>query len=220
MPALVVSIDGPDFSGKSTIANLLVELLRRNNKDVVFKRTEVPSILSTGFFTKILRNSADNVSSNVFALTYAADHLHHYETVIKPLKESKERFVIIQERSLLSTYIYQNLIGKTDLNWLKSINKFDKNIPDLTLILKVLANEIIKRGQLEKRDHDKFETPEHLEEELKVYYNLPNELVNEFHVEYIDAGDDPEGVAERCAKRIQKEINEKKYDVTRVTEST
>ena len=209
MPALVISIDGPDFSGKSTIANLLVEILRRGNKNIVFKRTEVPSTLSTGFFTKILRNSADHVSSSVFALTYAADHLHHYETVIKSLKESNEKSVIIQERSLLSTYIYQSLIGKTELEWLRKINKLDKNIPDLTLVLKVLADEIMKRSQLEKRDHDKFETPQHLEEELKIYYNLPEELVKEFNIEYIDAGDDPEDIAERCAKRIQKEIDEK-----------
>ena len=209
MPALVISMDGPDFSGKSTIANLLVEILRRSNKNIIFKRTEVPSTLSTGFFTKILRNSSDNVSSNVFALTYATDHLHHYETAIKPLEESKENYVVIQERSLLSTYIYQSLIGKTDLKWLKEINKFDKNIPDMTLVLKVLSNEIIKRSQLEKREFDKFETPEHLEEELKVYYNLPEELAKEFHIEYIDANDTPEEIAERCAKRIQNEIDAK-----------
>ena len=209
MPALVVSIDGPDFSGKSTIANLLVEILRKNNKNILFKRTEVPSTLTTGFFTKILRNSADRISSNVFALTYATDHLHHFETVIKPLKESKENYVIIQERSLLSTYIYQSLIGKTDLKWLKEINKFDKNIPDLTFVLKILANEIIKRSQLEKKEFDKFETPQHLEEELKMYYSLPSDMVREFNVEYIDANDFPEDIAERCAKRIQKEINKK-----------
>lgn len=211
MPALVVSIDGPDLSGKTTIANLLVEILRRNNKDkdIIFKRTEVPSTLTTGFFTKILRNSADNVSSSVFALAYAADHLHHYETVVKSLKEEKENYVVIQERSLLSTFIYQSLIGKTDLDWIRKINKFDKNIPDLTLILKVLTGEIIKRSRLEKRDHDKFETPQHLEDEVKIYYNLPEELVKEFNVEYIDANDAPEDIAERCAKRIQKKIDEK-----------
>lgn len=209
MPALVVSIDGPDFSGKSTIANLLVETLRRNNKNIIFKRTEVPSTLTTGFFTKILRNSSNDISSNVFALAYAADHLHHYETVIKPLKKANENYVVIQERSLLSTYIYQSLIGKTDLKWLRAINKFDENIPNLTLVLKVLANEIIKRSQLEKREFDKFETPQHLEEELKVYYNLPEELVKEFNVEYIDANDTPDDIAERCAKRIQKDIDGK-----------
>lgn len=206
MPALIVSIDGPDFSGKSTIANLLVEVLRKSDKNVIFKRTEVPSMLTTGSFTKILRNSSDNVPSTVFALAYAADHMHHYEAIIKPMKDSKENFVIIQERSLLSTYIYQGLIGKTDLKWVREINKFDKNIPDLTLILNVPENEIMKRSQLEKRGFDKFETSEHLKKELDVYYKLPIELVKEFNVEYIEAGDDPEVVANRCAERIQKEI--------------
>ena len=209
MQALVISLEGPDFSGKSTIANLLVELLRKNNKNVIFKRTEVPSVLTTGFSIKILRNSSDNVSSNVFALSYATDHLHHYETVIKPLKESDRNFVVIQERSLLSTYTYQSLIGKTDLKWLREINKFDKNIPDLTLVLKLSLNEILKRSQLEKRDFDKFETSEHLEKELKIYYDLPEDFVKEFNVEYIEAEDDPEIIAERCAKRIQKEIDAK-----------
>lgn len=209
MPALVISIDGPDFSGKSTIANLLVENLRKNNEDIIFKRTEVPSTLSTGFFTKILRNSADNISSSVFALAYATDHLHHYETVIKPLKESDKNFVVIQERSLLSTYIYQSLIGKTDRNWLKDINKLDRNIPDLTILLKISLDELLKRSQLEKRDFDKFETPEHLEKELKVYYNLPEELTKEFNVEYIESDGSAEELAERCARRIQKKIDEK-----------
>ncbi|MBI2547279.1 MAG: hypothetical protein HYW23_02425 [Candidatus Aenigmarchaeota archaeon] len=209
MPAIVISIDGPDFSGKSTIANLLVEVLRKSNKNIIFKRTELPSILTTGAFTKILRNSMDHVSSEVFALAYAADHVHHYETVIKPVKESKENFAVIQERSLLSTYIYQSLIGKTDLKWLREINRFDKNVPDLTLVLKVPAEEIHKRSQLEKRGFDKFETTEHLDKELSVYYNLPQDMVEEFNVEYIDAGGDAENVARACAERIQKEIQSK-----------
>ena len=209
MPALVISVDGPDFSGKSTIANLLVEALRKKNKDIIFKRTEVPSNLTTGFSIKVLRNSSDHVSSNVFALSYATDHLHHYETVIKPLKESKENFVIIQERSLLTTFIYQSLIGKTDLKWAREINKFDKNIPDLTLVFKISLNELLKRSQIEKRDFDKFETPEYLDKETKIIYNLPKDFVKEFNVEYLEAEGDPENTVERCVQRIQKEIDKK-----------
>ncbi len=209
MPVIIISIDGPDFSGKSTIANLLIEELRKDNKGIIFKRTEIPSALSTGFFTKILRNSSDHVSSNVFALAYATDHLHHYETVIKPLKNSKENFVVIQERSLLSTYIYQSIIGNTDSNWVRNLNKFDENMPDLTLVLKVADSEIYKRGQVEKREFDKFETREHLEKELKVYYNIPKELAEEFNVEYLDASGSPEEVVDRCVRIIQKAIDEK-----------
>ena len=207
MPALIVAIEGPDFSGKSTIANLLVEILRKNNKSIFFKRTEIPSTLTTGFFTKILRNSADDVSSEVFSLAYAADQLNHYQTVIKPLKESKERYVVIQERSLLSTFLYQSIIGKSEMNWVKEINRFDKNIPDLTIVLKLNLEEILKRSSLEKRDFDKFEVKKHLEEEVKAYNNPPAELARQFNIKYIDADTDPEDIAKRCGEIIQKEID-------------
>ena len=209
MPVLVVSIDGTDFSGKTTIANLVVELLRQMNKEktVQFKRTEVPSGFVTGTFTKILRNSVDKIPSEVFALVYAADHLFHYNHYIKKLEEHNEKFVVIQERSLLSTYIYQGILGDIDLNWLKEINKFDINIPKLTLILKVPIEEILKRKALENRQFDRFEREEHLRQQVEAYYNLPPELVKQFNVEYIDATGTPLSIAERCAERIQKEID-------------
>jgi len=207
MPALIVAVEGPDFSGKSTIANLLVEILRKNNKNIFFKRTEIPSTLTTGFFTKILRNSADDISSEVFSLAYAADQLNHYQIVIKPLKESKERYVVIQERSLLSTFLYQSIIGKSEMNWVKEINKFDKNIPDLTIVLKLDLDEILKRSSLEKKDFDKFEVKKHLEEEVKAYNNPPAELARQFSIRYVDADTDPENIAKRCGEIIQKEID-------------
>ena len=209
MSVFVVSIDGTDFSGKTTIANLIIELLRQMNKGktVQFKRTEVPSGFVTGAFTKILRNSADRIPAQVFALAYASDHLFHYNHYIKPLEEHKDRFVIIQERSLLSSYIYQGMLGNIDLKWLKEINRFDRNIPHLSLILKVPIGEILNRKALENRQFDKFEETEHLKRQIEAYYNLPSELVKEFNVEYIDATGTPVSIAERCAKRIQKEID-------------
>ena len=209
MPSLIVSIDGPEFCGKTTIANLLIEILRHRNKNkkIIFKRTELPSSSVTGYFTDILRNSNDAVSSKVFALLYALDHLNHFQQVIEPIKASKENFVIIQERSLLTSYVYQGLIGDVDFTWLKEINKFDKNIPDLSLILKVDINELLRRKGLENKNFDKFEVKEHLEKQIKTYYNLPADLVKQFHVEYIDTNDEPLTVAEKCAERIQKEID-------------
>jgi len=208
MPALIVSIDGTDFSGKTTIANLLLELLREKNrnKKIFFKRAVLPSNLITGSFTKILRNSADDISPHIFSLCYALDHLHHYEKEILPLKEAKDFFVVIQERSLLSIFIYEGIIDNVDFEWLKEINKFDKNYPNLTLILKVDIEELIKRKKIENRQFDKFETTEHLEKQSKIYYNLPKDLVKMFNVEYVDANLAPIEVAELCAQRIQKEI--------------
>jgi len=208
MPALVFSIDGPDFTGKTTIANLLVEVLRErfHDKDIFFKRTELPSNLLTGIFTKILRNSSDKISSRVFALCYALDHLHHYENYIKPLKESKQKFVVIQERSLLSTWIYQGIVGDVNLDWLKEINKFDKNFPDMTLVLRVDEKELRKRKNMEKRNFDKFEVEEHWKKIIEAYYNLPVNLRKQFKVEYVEANDNPMAITKRCADILEKKI--------------
>lgn len=210
MPVFVVSLDGTDFSGKTTIANLVVELLRQMNKGrhIQFKRTEVPSRFITGSFTSILRSSQDNVPSEVFALAYAADHLFHYHHTIKPLERHMDRFVIVQERSLLTTYVYQALIGNVDLEWLKEINKFDQNIPRLTLVLKVPFDELLKRKSMDRRQYDQFEREDHLRKQTEAYYNLPPELVKMFNIEYVDANDTPINIAERAAQRIQEEIDE------------
>ncbi len=206
MPAIIVSIDGTDFSGKTTISNLLLELLRDRHKSIVFKKTALPSELITGSFTKILRNSADPVSSRSFALAYALDHLHHFETMIKKARESRHNVVIVQERSLLSSLIYQGILGDVDISWLREINKYDDNYPDLTLILKVSLEEIMKRKGLENRQFDKFEADEHIKRQIKAYYDMPKDLVKMFNVEYIDANRDTFSVAKKCADRVGVEI--------------
>jgi len=206
MPAFIVSIDGTDFSGKTTIANIVTELLREKNKAYEVKRTEVPSSMITGSFTDILRSSVEHVPPEVFALVYAADHLFHYEHSIKPLQQSEEKFVVVQERSLLSSYIYQGIIGKVDFSWLEEINKLDKNIPQLTLIIKTPPEELLKRKSLDRRMFDKFEAEEHLKKQIDIYYNLPSELVQKFNVKYIDGNADAMIVAQRCVDVIQKEL--------------
>lgn len=211
MPAFVVSIDGTDFSGKTTVANLIIEYLRPilRNSDVSVKKTELPSSLITGSFTKILRNSADEVSQKVFALAYALDHLHHYESFIRPLEKSDRMHVVIQERSLLTTLLYQGIIGTVDFKWLRTINSFDLNIPHLTLILKVPGEEILKRKAIENssRGFDKFENVDFLKKELKTYYNLPKNLETEFHVKYVDIdNEEARSIAQRCAHIIAAEV--------------
>jgi len=207
MPALIVAIEVADFAGKTTIANLMVEILRKNNKNIFFKRTSGPSQLITGVFPRILANSSSNVSSEVFSLAFATDFLHKYETVIKPLKEAKENYVIIEDRCILSTIIYKSLIGKANIEWIREVNKFTKYLPDITLILKLNIDEILKRSTLEKKDFDKFETKRHLEDEVIIYNNLTPELVKEFKIQYIDANKDPERISKECSDIIQKEIN-------------
>lgn len=155
----VCSIDGPDFSGKTTVASLIVERLVTDFPQKIILKTQLPSNLITGAFTKILRNSKDPVSPEVLALVYAADHLHHYQTFIKKNcnGSSSNGAIIVQERSLLTTFIYQAIMGNVDMKWLEEINKYDKNIPDLQIILKVKnINSLVTK----KEGHAPPEVPE------------------------------------------------------------
>lgn len=209
MPVHVFSIDGPDFVGKTTIANLLIEKLRRiyRGKNVIFKKTQVPSGLVTGSFTSILRNSADETDSRVFALCYALDHLHHYQQVIQPFETVNENYVFIQERSLLTTYVYQGIIGQVGFEWLDEINKFMKNIPRISIILKLNTEEIKNRKSLGRRMFDRFESVDHLDSQTRIFYDIPKNLVDKFNVVYVDADGDADIVADRCASVIQNELD-------------
>lgn len=203
----VCSIDGPDFCGKTTVASLTVEALRREFPDHLIKRTHLPSDLITGAFTKILRNSADTVSDEVFALAYAADHLHHDRVFVDKLRKHAHS-ILVQERSLLTTLIYHSLIGRVDMKWVREINRYDTNIPDMQIILKVDIDELVKRKKLGQRDFDRFETEAHLKKQTDAYYNLPTELQKEFNVKLLEANGSPDEVAAGCAALIKQKINQ------------
>ncbi len=205
----VCSIDGPDFCGKTTIANLVVEELRRHFPERLIKRTHLPSDLITGAFTKILRNSADAVSDEVFALAYAADHLHHDRVFVEKLRKHDRNAILVQERSLLTTLIYHGIIGHVDMKWVREINRYDTNIPDMQIILKVNVGELLKRKSVDQRDFDRFETEAHLKRQTDTYYNLPEGLRSEFNVELLEADGSPEEVAVECASLIRQKLTTK-----------
>ncbi len=207
MPVIVISIDGPDFCGKTTVANIVVEALREKYKNLDLQRTELPSHFISGAYTQILRSVVEKVPAEVFALAYAADHLFHYINSIKPLEQDKENHVVIQERSLLTTYIYQGILGKVDTKWLDEINKFNRNIPKLTIVLKLPIEVIKQRKSLDRRYFDKFESDDHVKKQAETFYNLPDELVKKFNVMYVDANTDVNTVAKRCLELIEKEID-------------
>ena len=176
----IISLEGPDFSGKSTLATSLVMKLR--SKGMRVERMELPSRLITGIFTELLRNSKDKVDPRVFALVYAADHLHHYISI----KDKNDVDFLILERSVLSYFIYEGLVLGVDMDWLKDLNKFNKLIPDMTAIVKVPVEELIKRKRLRVGLSDSFEKEEFIKKVANHYYNLPDWLKSELNVRYFE----------------------------------
>lgn len=214
MSVFIASIDGPDFTGKTTISALLIEELRSYFRgEVIIRHSVLPSSMVTGAFTKILRAMRDEVSPEVFSLAYALDHLHHNQTVIKQLVEDPRKNLMILERSLLTTMIYQAQIQGADMDWIWEINKYVKYLPDISIILTVNFDELLKRKQVERRDFDQFETDESLKKQVELYANISDELKKKFNVYPIDCtSNDLERIVKRASYQIIKmfEENQKK----------
>lgn len=192
----LLCLEGPDFSGKTTLATTI--LLKLRDQKLKVERTELPSRMVTGIMTDVLRNSRDQVDPRVFALTYAADHLHHYLNFTK----NNGCDVVIMERSLLSSIVYQSLAGKVDLDWLLEINKFNQTRPDLTAIVKTPVKELIRRKKIRIGLEDEFEKTRFIKQVAKHYYDLPANLVKEFRVQYMDFDTDVEKIADRIISQM------------------
>jgi thymidylate kinase len=193
----VVSLEGPDFSGKSTLATALLMKLREKGLSV--ERTELPSRLVTGHFTDILRNSKDKVDPAVFALTYAADHLHHFNT----MKGKKQADVLILERSSLSYFVYQGLVLGVNIDWLRELNKFNGMKPNLTVIVKTPYKELLRRKNIRLGSEDKFEEDAFLKKVNESFMNLPEWMVSEYNVKYFEY-EDNSIIVNKIAELIKK----------------
>ncbi|MBR9680624.1 MAG: hypothetical protein GOU98_02250 [Candidatus Altiarchaeota archaeon] len=185
-----ISLEGPDFSGKSTLSTALVMKFREEGKKV--ERMELPSRLVTGIFTELLRNSKDKIDPKVFALVYSADHLHHHLTT-KNLKGSD---LLILERSVISLYVYQSMVLGVDEDWIKELNIYNQTIPDLTVIIKIPAEELIRRSKIRVGLEDAFEKEDFMKKVIDKYYNLPDWIIKKYNVKYLEWENLPKSVEE------------------------
>ncbi len=198
---IIVSIEGPDFSGKSTIATALLMKLREQGLKA--ERTALPSRLITGMFADLLRNSKDKISPEVFSLVYAADHLHHYLSS----KDKPKTDILILERSSLSYYVYEGMVLGVDMDWLKELNKFNGMKPNLTIIPKTPYKELLRRKGIRLGSEDIFEADDFLKKVSTSFYDLPDWIKNEYNVEYLEYKE----VNEMTDEIIQKVLSLLKY---------
>lgn len=176
----IISLEGPDFSGKSTLSTAMVIKFREAGKRV--ERMELPSRLVTGIFTELLRNSRDKIDPRVFALVYSADHLHHHLSI----KDKNASDLVILERSVVSLLVYQSMVLGVDEDWIRELNKFNQTVPDMTVIVKVPEDELIRRSKIRVGIKDSFEKEDFMRKVIRAYYDLPQWIIDKYHVKYLE----------------------------------
>lgn len=145
MKGLFITLEGPDGSGKSTIARFLADHLKDKGYDVVTTREPGGTKISEDIRDIILDNNNTNMSYVTEALLYAASRAQHVSQKIRPAIESGK--VIICERFVLSSLVYQGIARGLGIEKIKEINDFAIQgvDPDLILFFDIAPDIALKR---------------------------------------------------------------------------
>ncbi len=151
---LFIVLEGPDKSGKSTQARLLVEDLKAAGHDVVHTR-EPGGTSFAEEVRSILLDPKHAVTPLAELLLYEAARAQHTEELLRPaLAEGK---IVICERYILSTVVYQGYGRGIDLEVVDAANRLATGglITDLTFVFEIPDSEFSTRDA--QRPHDRLE---------------------------------------------------------------
>lgn len=149
---MLITIDGSDFSGKTTQVSLLKnELMKKYPNKIVVTRepggVEISEKIRT-FYMDNAENFTTPISELLIMLAARAEHLK--QLILPAIKDKK---IIICDRFIDSTFVYQGYLHGI----IKTVKKFNKLLmtectgsdftPDLTIFLNISIKEICKRAE-------------------------------------------------------------------------
>jgi dTMP kinase len=160
MAGKFITFEGGEGAGKSTQAALLARRLSSMGIGVLLTREPGGSPGAEIIRHVLLSGAARRFGPDAEALLFAAARADHLDTAIKPALRSGQW--VICDRFLDSTRVYQGLVGKVDLPFIKGLEKLTVGAasPDLTLILDLPAEIGLARAHARRGDTvaDRFET--------------------------------------------------------------
>ena len=150
MKGYFITFEGPDGSGKTTVATAVCEELKKRGYEVIHTREPGGIGISEKIRSIILDPENTMMDAKTEALLYAASRRQHLvEKVFPAVKEGK---IVICERFLDSSLAYQGYGRQLGFDEVLEINLFaiDRTYPDLTIYLDV--DEQVGLDRLSDRD--------------------------------------------------------------------
>ena len=145
---LFVTLEGPDGSGKSTIAPLLAKRLIDDGVDLVLTREPGGVKISEDIRSIILDPKNITMDAKTEALLYAAARRQHLiEKVLPALTDGK---LVLCERFIDSSLAYQGY----DLNMFA----IEEHMPDLTIYFDIDEKTGLERIEKHRKDKDRLDS--------------------------------------------------------------
>lgn len=148
---LFVVLEGPDKSGKSTQARMLVESLRARGLDVLHTR-EPGGTAAAEAIRRVLLDPTLTVSPTAELFLYEASRAQHTDEVLRPaLAEGK---VVVCERYTMSTDAYQGVARGLGLSVTGPLNRSATRglKPALTVVIDIPDGEFGDRDKARELD--------------------------------------------------------------------
>jgi len=132
---LFIVLEGPDGTGKSTLAKLLVADLKRMGHDVITTREPGGTPLGKRIRELILNSKGPNLGNCSEILLYAADRAQNVSEIVQPALAQGR--VVLAERYVDSSLAYQGYGLGWDLEAIRSVNEIATGglRPHLTILL-------------------------------------------------------------------------------------
>ena len=145
-----IVFEGPDRSGKSTQAKLLVKWLKEKKRKTVLTREPGGTKLSEDI-RKILLNPHSDISSMSELMLYEASRAQHTSDIILPALKKGQ--VVISDRFTLASIAYQGYGRKIPIKTVETLNHIATSglKPDITVIMNIPDRIFNERERAEEK---------------------------------------------------------------------
>ena len=145
MAGLFITLEGPEGSGKTTIAKNVTEILKTKGYDVVVTREPGGIDIAEQIRNVILKKENTAMDSKTEALLYAASRRQHLvEKVLPALKENK---IVLCDRFVDSSLVYHGVGRGIGIDKVYEMNLFaiEDVMPDLTIFFDIKPEDGLAR---------------------------------------------------------------------------
>jgi len=196
-----ITFEGSEGSGKSTQADLLHDYLKKKKMPVVLLREPGGVRISETIRDLLLDVKNTDITKESETLLYMAARAQLVEEKLKPAL--KRGMIVICDRFLDSTIVYQGYGNGIDLKAIKKIGEFatQEIEPDLTLLFDIETEKGLSRTK-QVKDRIELRSLEYHRRVREGYLSLAKE--NPKRIKVIKVNQDKE----RIFEIVQKYINE------------
>ncbi|MCG6859057.1 MAG: dTMP kinase [Salaquimonas sp.] len=212
-PALFITFEGGEGTGKSTQIKLLEKALKKRRIKALVTREPGGSTGAEAVRHVLLSGAVESLGAEMEAILFSAARSDHVETIIRPTLQAGT--TVLCDRFFDSTRVYQGVTGKVPLELLRQLERVacEDCWPDLTIILDLDPKEGMKRAanrEAEFGEADRFEKESLKLQKARRQAYLDIAAAEPERCRVVDASGDPQAVHERILELVMERFEQAK----------